>query len=78
MSDALPQLMKPAELAKILDCSEAALRERVREGKIPGVVQLSERGTRFKRDVIERWIAQSTRTDLSETGEVVLVTAPTE
>jgi predicted DNA-binding transcriptional regulator AlpA len=71
MADELPMLLKPAELAKMLNCTVASIRNRVTKGEIPGVVRLHARGVRFRRDIIEKWIAQSMCTDLSESGKVI-------
>lgn len=50
--------MTAQELAPRIGCSMKALYARVDRGSIPGVLKLG-RSLRFKRDVIEHWIASN-------------------
>jgi excisionase family DNA binding protein len=50
------QLVKPTEVAVLLNLSTQTLYRLVRQGAIP-VVKLGDRTIRFDMDVITRWIA---------------------
>ena len=57
--DAELDTMTPAELAKLLQISEASVRERAKRRTIPGVLE-GFRPLRFRRSVVVQWIDEMT------------------
>lgn len=57
--DSLPLLLQAEEVATILRVSRKAVYTMAERGEIPGVTKLGRR-IRFRRDVLEAWIASAT------------------
>lgn len=50
-------LMKPDELADLLRVTVPTVWVGARRGTIPGAIRLGARAIRFRRDLVEQWIA---------------------
>ena len=54
----LPALLRVADLCALLRLSRTQLYRRVADGSIPRPLHLAHNTPRWRRDVIERWLAE--------------------